>query len=134
MLIAELEAHSPAARAGLKRGDIIVGFKGHAIRNIDDLHKRLVASEIGVPLADHGVAPDREDRCHGHSRGVATPAKMSALPKVALVTGAYKGIGLEVVRQLAARGVRVYLTARQREAVRRPRRRSRAMCISCRST
>jgi NAD(P)-dependent dehydrogenase (short-subunit alcohol dehydrogenase family) len=41
---------------------------------------------------------------------------MSAPQKIALVTGAYKGIGLEVVRQLAARGVRVYLTARQREA------------------
>lgn len=33
-----------------------------------------------------------------------------------LVTGAYKGIGLEVVRQLAARGARVYLSARNREA------------------
>ena len=41
---------------------------------------------------------------------------MSASQKVALVTGAYKGIGLEVVRQLAARGVRVFLTARQRDA------------------
>ncbi len=41
---------------------------------------------------------------------------MSAQSKIALVTGAYKGIGLEVVRQLAARGVRVFLTARQREA------------------
>ncbi|MEP6670218.1 MAG: SDR family oxidoreductase [Chthoniobacter sp.] len=41
---------------------------------------------------------------------------MSVPPKIALVTGAYKGIGLEVVRQLATRGVRVYLTARQREA------------------
>ena len=41
---------------------------------------------------------------------------MSAEPKIALVTGAYKGIGLEVVRQLAARGVCVYLTARHRAA------------------
>ena len=41
---------------------------------------------------------------------------MSAPQKIALVTGAYKGIGLEVVRQLAARGARVYLTARKREA------------------
>lgn len=40
---------------------------------------------------------------------------MSATPTTALVTGAYRGIGLEVVRQLAARGVRVYLTARRRE-------------------
>ena len=49
VLIAELDPHSPAARAGLQRGDIIVGFKGNAIKSIDDLHKRLVASEIGVP-------------------------------------------------------------------------------------
>ncbi len=41
---------------------------------------------------------------------------MSTSQKIALVTGAYKGIGLEVVRQLAARGARVFLTARKREA------------------
>jgi len=33
-----------------------------------------------------------------------------------LITGAYKGIGLEVVRQLAARGARVILAARKEEA------------------
>ena len=41
---------------------------------------------------------------------------MSTPQKIALVTGAYKGIGLEVARQLAARGTRVYLTARRSEA------------------
>ena len=49
VLIEQVEPHSPSARAGLQRGDIIVGFKGRSIRSIDDLHKQLVASEIGVP-------------------------------------------------------------------------------------
>jgi S1-C subfamily serine protease len=47
--VAELENGSPAGIAGLRKGDIILGFKGHAIGTIDDLHKRLIATEIGVP-------------------------------------------------------------------------------------
>jgi len=39
--------------------------------------------------------------------------------KVAVVTGANRGIGLEVCRQLAASGVRVVLTGRDRAAVER---------------
>ncbi|MGZ5537261.1 MAG: S1C family serine protease [Chthoniobacterales bacterium] len=48
VLVAEVENGSPAALGGLRKGDIIVGFKGQPIATIDDLHKRLVASEIGV--------------------------------------------------------------------------------------
>ncbi len=51
ILVSEVEAGSPAAQAGLRPGDIIVGFKGQAVAGIDELHKRLVASEIGVPSA-----------------------------------------------------------------------------------
>jgi S1-C subfamily serine protease len=49
VLVMEVEPGSPAAIAGLEKGDTIVGFKGQPISTIDDLHKRLVADEIGVP-------------------------------------------------------------------------------------
>jgi S1-C subfamily serine protease len=49
VLVAEVERNSAAARAGIREGDIIVGFKGQPIATIDDLHKKLVASEIGAP-------------------------------------------------------------------------------------
>ena len=41
------------------------------------------------------------------------------MPGIALVTGANKGIGLEVVRELAARGWRVFLTGRSLPSVRK---------------
>src|SRR4051794_13541852 len=49
VLVMEVEPGSPAAIAGVEKGDTIVGFKGQPISTIDDLHKRLVADEIGVP-------------------------------------------------------------------------------------
>ena len=48
VLVMEVESGGPAAIAGLKQGDTIVGFKGQPVATIDDLHKQLVASEIGV--------------------------------------------------------------------------------------
>jgi S1-C subfamily serine protease len=48
VLVMEVEPGSPAAVTGLKTGDTIVGFKGHPIATVDDLHKNLAASEIGV--------------------------------------------------------------------------------------
>ena len=48
VLVAEVENGSPGAIAGLRKGDIMVGFKGKPIATIDDLHKQLVADAIGV--------------------------------------------------------------------------------------
>ncbi len=49
VLVMEVEPGSPAALAGLRPNDTIVGFEGQPIATVDDLHKRLVASAIGVP-------------------------------------------------------------------------------------
>jgi S1-C subfamily serine protease len=49
VMVMEVERGSPAAIAGLRPNDTIVGFQGQPIASVDDLHKRLVASAIGVP-------------------------------------------------------------------------------------
>jgi S1-C subfamily serine protease len=49
VLVIEVEPGSPAAVTGLQKGDTIVGFKGQPISTVDDLHKNLIASEIGIP-------------------------------------------------------------------------------------
>jgi S1-C subfamily serine protease len=45
--IANVEAESPAALAGLREGDVIVGIDGLAIESVDKLHQALDVSRIG---------------------------------------------------------------------------------------
>ncbi|MGH9969675.1 MAG: S1C family serine protease [Pyrinomonadaceae bacterium] len=47
ILVVSYEGDSPAKKAGVLPGDIIVGFEGHAIAGIDDLHKLLTEKLIG---------------------------------------------------------------------------------------
>ena len=49
VLVTGVEPDSPAARAGLAAGDIIVAFDGHGVSGIDDLHRLLVTERIGAP-------------------------------------------------------------------------------------
>ena len=49
VLIAGIEPGSPASRAGLREGDVIVAFGGELVSGIDELHRHLVAKVIGVP-------------------------------------------------------------------------------------
>jgi S1-C subfamily serine protease len=51
VLVLNVESHSPAAKAGLREGDLLVGFKGRPLNGIDDLQRLLVGSEIGVTSA-----------------------------------------------------------------------------------
>ncbi len=48
VLVAAVEAESPAERAGLAEGDIIVGFDGWPVAGIDDLHGLLTEDRVGV--------------------------------------------------------------------------------------
>ncbi len=48
VLVASVEKASPAARAGLREGDVIVAFNDKAIGNIYELHKILMGDQIGV--------------------------------------------------------------------------------------
>jgi S1-C subfamily serine protease len=48
ILVVSIEGNSPAQRAGLFEGDIIVGFDGQPIAGIDDLHRMLTEEKVGV--------------------------------------------------------------------------------------
>ncbi len=51
VFVASIEAGSPAARAGLREGDLIVGFAGQPTAGIDDLHRLLTEDRAGAPHA-----------------------------------------------------------------------------------
>ncbi len=48
ILVVNVEPNSPAHRAGLRDGDIIVAFDGHPTAGIDDLHRFLTDSQVGM--------------------------------------------------------------------------------------
>ncbi|MGZ3523566.1 MAG: S1C family serine protease, partial [Thermodesulfobacteriota bacterium] len=48
ILVVSIEENSPAQRAGLLEGDIIVAFDGQPVSGIDDLHKLLKEEKVGV--------------------------------------------------------------------------------------
>jgi S1-C subfamily serine protease len=45
--VVSIEPGSPAARAGLKDGDVVIAFAGTPVTGIDDLHRLLTEERIG---------------------------------------------------------------------------------------
>jgi S1-C subfamily serine protease len=50
VMVVGIEAGTPAARAGLLEGDVIVEADGNPVRHIDDLHKLMTEDRVGVPV------------------------------------------------------------------------------------
>lgn len=50
VLVVGLEENSPAAKAGLREGDVIVELDGKPIRHIDDLQRLLTDERVGVDI------------------------------------------------------------------------------------
>jgi S1-C subfamily serine protease len=50
VLVVSVEPNSPAQRAGLREGDLIVAFDGQPTAAIDDLHRLLTEKQIGARL------------------------------------------------------------------------------------
>jgi S1-C subfamily serine protease len=48
VLVVSVEENSPAKRAGLSEGDIIVGFDSQPVAGIDDLHRMLTEEKVGL--------------------------------------------------------------------------------------
>ena len=47
VLVIQIEPSGPAAKAGLREGDVIVGLGDAKIESVDDLHRRLSADAVG---------------------------------------------------------------------------------------
>ena len=50
VLVVAIQAGSPADRAGLRAGDVMISVGDGRIAGVDDLHRRLTAELIGLPL------------------------------------------------------------------------------------
>jgi S1-C subfamily serine protease len=51
VFVAAVEPDSPASRAGVQKGDIILGFAGEAVTGLDELHRSLTEERIGRATA-----------------------------------------------------------------------------------
>jgi S1-C subfamily serine protease len=49
VFVVSCEKGGPAEKAGLREGDLIIGFAGQPVGGIDDLHRLLTAERVGKP-------------------------------------------------------------------------------------
>ena len=54
-MIVSIQPGSPAEIAGLREGDLIIGFAGQAVQGIDELHRMLTAGRAHTPVPIHVI-------------------------------------------------------------------------------
>jgi S1-C subfamily serine protease len=50
VLVVSLEPNGPAQRAGLREGDVVVGYGSRPVASIDDLHRLLTEEQVGIKV------------------------------------------------------------------------------------
>jgi S1-C subfamily serine protease len=50
-MVSEVMPDSPASRAGLVSGDVLLSFDGHTLSGVDDLHRLLTSERAGNSVA-----------------------------------------------------------------------------------
>jgi S1-C subfamily serine protease len=51
VMVAHIERSSPAEKAGLLEGDVVIEFNGHRVESIDDLHRELSSKTVGQEIS-----------------------------------------------------------------------------------
>jgi serine protease Do len=67
-LVAEPQPESPAAKAGIKSGDIITSLNGDAVENPCTLSKKIAAAVPGMPVKLGVFRQGNEELVQGHAR------------------------------------------------------------------
>ncbi|MFQ5912781.1 MAG: DegQ family serine endoprotease [Nitrospinota bacterium] len=88
-LVADVNENTPAARAGMKRGDVVMEYDGHRIRDINELVRRVAETPVGKEVK---VKVLRE----GRERTLTVEVGKLSDEVVASAAGAPKVLGLTV--------------------------------------
>ena len=61
-----VDPQGPAAKAGIKAGDVIVEFDGRKVTDPDDLVVAIRAKSVGDAVSTEGASRQRDDQRHPH--------------------------------------------------------------------
>ena len=70
-LVGDVSPDSPGAKAGLQKGDVIVGLNGTPVTDFHDLRLRISQITPGESVKLRSLPKRPEARCHGHARHLA---------------------------------------------------------------